>query len=97
MGTKKGCDCSDAEVDSFNMDLSAGACSKNETTYGCVTVEEKPAKVLKVYKNSNICGKRGNVNFINVKRPNLNGECPELTKACGHASANVSHVTCMDE
>ena len=93
-GTVLGCDCTKSWLGEF-PDIIRGACTKNETYYGCSNIQPEPSIPLHKFYNHTICGLREGENFVETQRPTLkqNGElkCSLGHKICGKGKNNLTY------
>lgn len=93
-GIVEGCDCSDA-TGVPKQDLLARTCSQIELNNGCREIDSMDPKYLNIYRGRSICMKRGDINFFNAVRPDINGACPADYQSCGDDVTPPSKTFCV--
>ncbi len=66
--------------------MSPGACTFNETLAGCTKIDAIPERDMRPIKGVKICGFENGTNFLESKRPGIDGKCPGDYKACNPAA-----------
>jgi hypothetical protein len=91
-GTKNGCYCQDDKSTLFS-----NTCSKKEeigiSTKNCYSVPKIEPIIIKIWKGTNICGKRGNI-YPDLNIVEYNQECGDNKKSCGIID-NLNNKLCI--
>ena len=75
-GLKIGCDCSN--VGRYQNSFDTGVvCTTNQTRFGCQNSEALTPVRMNRIDGKLVCGKLSGVSFVQVVRPDLQGNCPE--------------------
>ena len=89
-GTNIGCDCIGILQSQTGYDLEGWGnqvrlshyCTGNQTYAGCVFEAALHPVMMSQFNGLRICGRPAEVNFLNMQRPDLDGNCPEGYLAC---------------
>ena len=81
----EGCDCRKSFYYGFTSDIFMGQCTYAQKIIGCSNImneDENGVKLLKTWKNVNLCVDRMKLNYFDIL-PSVKSQCPADYKQCG--------------
>ena len=98
-----GCDCLgiydwSTELKIRADEVTLGHCGRNETISGCRMINPLNPVIMGQFNTKRVCGKPAHDNFMQMKRPDLEGRCSQGFQPCqNRLEVKPDNMVCVSE